>query len=74
MSTKFVFKKLIEGIKRSRLKRRDVRLPITRGMLKTLLLCLACPSHNMNYACLELHFHSPSMVYLELESWQLAII
>ncbi|VDI73212.1 Hypothetical predicted protein [Mytilus galloprovincialis] len=37
-----VVRKLLEGIKRSRPKKNDLRLPITRDMLKSIIFSLAC--------------------------------
>ncbi|XP_063423640.1 uncharacterized protein LOC134707625 isoform X2 [Mytilus trossulus] len=42
VTQKFVVRKLLEGIKRSRPKKNDLRLPITRDMLKSIIFSLAC--------------------------------
>lgn len=52
MSQKFVVRKLLEGIKRSRPKRSDVRLPITRDMLKAIITSLSCVCKSQYELCL----------------------
>jgi len=59
---KFVIRKMIEGIKRSKSKRSDTRLPITRDLLAKILnsLPLVCSSHyeaKLFMAAFSLAFH-----------------